>query len=82
MLIDLDHFKAVNDQHGHPAGDRVLVLFAQLLSAHSREGEIVARIGGEEFAWLMPETDQHGAYAAAERVRNAIESAPLGDVGT
>jgi diguanylate cyclase (GGDEF)-like protein len=82
VLIDLDHFKAINDQHGHPAGDRVLVLFAQLLSAYSREGELVARIGGEEFAWLMPETDQHGAYAAAERVRTASESTPLGDVGT
>ncbi len=82
VLIDLDHFKAVNDQHGHPAGDRVLVLFAQLLTAYSREGEIVARLGGEEFAWLMPETDQHGAHAAAERVRTAIETTPLGDVGS
>jgi diguanylate cyclase (GGDEF)-like protein len=80
-LMDLDHFKAVNDLHGHQAGDRVLVLFAQRLKAHSREGELVARIGGEEFAWLMPETDQHGAYAAAERVRNAIESTPFEDAG-
>ena len=77
VLMDLDHFKAVNDLHGHPAGDRVLVLFAQRLSAHSREGELVARIGGEEFAWLMPETDQRGAYAGAERLRAAIESVPL-----
>jgi diguanylate cyclase (GGDEF)-like protein len=81
VLIDLDHFKAVNDEHGHPAGDRVLVLFAQLLAAHSREGELVARLGGEEFAWLMPETDRAGAFAAAERVRTAIESTPLGAVG-
>jgi diguanylate cyclase (GGDEF)-like protein len=80
-LIDLDNFKAVNDLHGHPAGDRVLVRFAQLLSAHSREDELVARIGGEEFAWLMPETDQHGAYTAAERVRNAFESTPFEIVG-
>jgi diguanylate cyclase (GGDEF)-like protein len=59
----------------------VLVLFAQLLSAHSREGELVARIGGEEFAWLMPETDQHGAHVAADRVREAIETTPFENIG-
>jgi len=80
-LMDLDHLKAVNDAHGHPGGDRVLVLFAQLLSAHSREGELVARIGGEEFAWLMPETDQDGAQAAADRVREAIETTPFENIG-
>jgi diguanylate cyclase (GGDEF)-like protein len=80
-LMDLDHFKAVNDAHGHQGGDRVLVLFAQLLSAHSREGELVARIGGEEFAWLMPETDQHGAHIAADRVREAIETTPFENIG-
>jgi diguanylate cyclase (GGDEF)-like protein len=82
VLMDLDQFKAVNDVHGHQAGDRVLVLFARLLSAQSREGELVARIGGEEFAWLLPETDQYGAYIAAERVRKAIESTPFEDIGT
>ena len=81
MLLDIDHFKAVNDLRGHQAGDRVLVLFAQLLSAHSRDGELVARIGGEEFAWLMPETDQRGAYIAAERVRSAIETMTFEDGG-
>jgi len=80
-LIDLDHFKAVNDLHGHPAGDRVLVGFAQLLNAHSREGELVARTGGEEFAWLMPETDHDAAHAAASRLREAFESTPFGNVG-
>jgi diguanylate cyclase (GGDEF)-like protein len=82
VLIDLDHFKEVNDVHGHQAGDRVLVLFAELLSAHCREGELVARIGGEEFAWLMPETDEHGALEAAERVRNAIKTMPGEDLAT
>jgi diguanylate cyclase (GGDEF)-like protein len=72
--IDIDHFKAVNDLHGHPAGDRVLTAFAQLLSAHSRGEDLVARIGGEEFAWLMPETDTKGAYVAANRLREATES--------
>ena len=80
-IIDLDHFKAVNDAHGHAGGDRVLVLFAQLLSAHSREGELVARIGGEEFAWLMPETDEHGARIAADRVREAVETTPFENIG-
>jgi diguanylate cyclase (GGDEF)-like protein len=80
-LIDLDRFKAVNDLHGHQAGDRVLVAFAELLRAHSREGELVARIGGEEFAWLMPETDQLGAYIAATRVREAIANTAFADVG-
>ncbi|HEY5261120.1 MAG TPA: GGDEF domain-containing protein [Solirubrobacteraceae bacterium] len=81
VLMDLDHFKAVNDLHGHQAGDRVLVLFGQLLSAHSRDSELVGRIGGEEFAWLMPETDQNGAYIAATRVRKAIESTRFKDIG-
>lgn len=81
-LIDIDHFKAVNDLHGHQAGDRVLVLFAHLLAAQSREGELVARIGGEEFIWLMPETDQQGAYAAADRVRKAMERTPFENVGS
>jgi diguanylate cyclase (GGDEF)-like protein len=80
-LMDLDNFKAVNDAHGHAGGDRVLVLFAQLLSAHSREGELVARIGGEEFAWLMPETDEDGAHVAADRVREAIETTPFENIG-
>jgi diguanylate cyclase (GGDEF)-like protein len=81
VLLDLDHFKAVNDVYGHRAGDRVLVLFAQLLSAHAREGELVARVGGEEFAWLMPETDEEGAYTAADRVRHALENAAFGESG-
>jgi len=82
VLLDLDHFKAVNDRHGHQAGDCVLILFAELLGAHSREGELVARIGGEEFAWLMPETDRLGAYTAAERVRQAVEHRVSDEVGS
>jgi diguanylate cyclase (GGDEF)-like protein len=72
-LFDLDHFKRVNDVYGHQSGDRALVRFASLLSEHARLGDVVARVGGEEFAWLMPETDVDGAFAAAERLRTAIE---------
>jgi len=82
VLLDLDHFKAINDTHGHQIGDRILRQVAQRLADEARDGELVARIGGEEFAWVIPESDQHGAYAAAERVRRAIETTPLAGVGT
>jgi diguanylate cyclase (GGDEF)-like protein len=76
-LFDLDHFKDVNDTHGHQTGDDVLVAVARRLAAIARTGELIARIGGEEFAWLMPETTQDGGYLAAERARHAIEAAPF-----
>jgi diguanylate cyclase (GGDEF)-like protein len=82
VLLDLDDFKAINDTHGHQTGDRILVEVAQHLATQAREGELVARIGGEEFAWLLPETDEHGAYDAAERIRRTIETTPLANVGT
>jgi diguanylate cyclase (GGDEF)-like protein len=81
VIFDLDHFKAVNDTHGHQAGDDALIAVACRLTALARNGELIARIGGEEFAWLMPETTQDGAYLAAERARQTIGSAPFGDVG-
>jgi diguanylate cyclase (GGDEF)-like protein len=73
-LFDLDHFKRINDAYGHQTGDRALVRFARVLAAHARRDDVVARVGGEEFAWLMPETDQDGAVTAAERVRATLES--------
>ena len=79
-LLDLDHFKAVNDRHGHPAGDRVLVQTAACLRAVSRFGDHVARVGGEEFAWILPNTDGAAAIRAAERVRCAMAAVDLGDV--
>ncbi|HVF80158.1 MAG TPA: PAS domain S-box protein [Solirubrobacteraceae bacterium] len=82
VLLDLDHFKAINDRHGHQTGDRILKEVARRLSEQARDGELVARIGGEEFAWLIPESDQHGAYAAAERVRRAIETTAFADIDT
>lgn len=83
VLFDVDHFKQVNDRYGHQAGDRVLAEVARRLQEQAREGELVARIGGEEFAWLMPETGQDGAYVAADRVRRAVAAEPFDDgVGT
>jgi len=81
VLLDLDHFKAVNDTYGHQAGDKVLAEFGRRLTNQAREGELVARVGGEEFAWLMPESDGAGAYLAAERLRRAVESEPFAGVG-
>ena len=80
-LLDLDHFKAVNDRHGHPAGDRVLEQTAACLRSVSRFGDHVARIGGEEFAWILPGTDGAAAMQAAERVRRAMADVELPDVG-
>ena len=81
VIIDLDHFKHVNDAHGHPTGDRVLVEVAERLSALTRAEDTLARIGGEEFAWLLPESDVHAAWAAAERGRVAIATTPFAGAG-
>jgi diguanylate cyclase (GGDEF)-like protein len=72
VIGDLDHFKYVNDQLGHRAGDRALVRVARILSSHRRAGESVARTGGEEFTLLLPNTSEHDAYLAAERMRTAV----------
>lgn len=81
-LFDLDHFKAINDTHGHQAGDGVLAAVARRLAAGARAGELVARIGGEEFAWLMPETTEDSAYLAADRARRAIAARPFERAGS
>ena len=80
-ILDLDHFKQVNDTCGHPAGDRVLAEVGARFRALSRAGEEIARVGGEEFAWILPATDGAGAYAAAERARQAVEREPFDGVG-
>jgi len=77
VLFDADHFKRVNDTHGHPAGDAVLSHLATLLTATFRQVDVVARVGGEEFAVLLPSTDAEGAAAVAERLRQAVESQPV-----
>lgn len=81
VAFDVDHFKRINDTRGHQVGDRVLASFADLLSQHARQSDLVARVGGEEFVWLMPETDREGAYTAAERVRSEMELTKHADVG-
>ena len=73
-LFDLDHFKEVNDIHGHQVGDNVLEAIASTLQGVARPGDLVGRLGGEEFVWLMPETDALGAYEAAERFRALVGS--------
>jgi len=77
VIADLDHFKDVNDRFGHDAGDEVLRAFAGVLRDHSRTIDVPARLGGEEFAVLLPGTDTAGARAFAERVRSTTESLRL-----
>lgn len=81
VIMDIDHFKLVNDTHGHPAGDRVLAEFARRLTGVVRAGEIVARVGGEEFAWILPEMSGQDSVLAAERLRRAIMAEPFAGVG-
>jgi diguanylate cyclase (GGDEF)-like protein len=72
VLADLDDFKLVNDRFGHHAGDEVLLAFADLLRFHGRDVDVAARLGGEEFAILLPETGIEGASAGAERLRESL----------
>jgi diguanylate cyclase (GGDEF)-like protein len=74
LVIDLDHFKSVNDRFGHAAGDALLKAVGQLLRDHQRAADLPARLGGEEFAMLLPETDVAGALTMAERLRAKCEA--------
>jgi diguanylate cyclase (GGDEF)-like protein len=73
-IIDVDHFKAFNDRHGHLAGDEALAGVARVLSEWSRVHDFAARYGGEEFAMILPETSHYGAAAVAEKFRQAVEA--------
>lgn len=77
ILVDLDHFKAVNDTHGHAVGDEVLAEFGHRLSNSSRRGELAARTGGEEFALVLPDTDAEELRGAAERIRHLLDGNPI-----
>jgi diguanylate cyclase (GGDEF)-like protein/PAS domain S-box-containing protein len=81
MLFDLDHFKQVNDRHGHPVGDDVLIEVARRLRQTVRGEEVLARVGGEEFAWLLPEATADQAVTVADRARRLIESVPFPTAG-
>jgi len=73
LMLDIDYFKKINDNHGHDGGDKVLVAIAGVLKDLTRGVDTVARIGGEEFAILLPDTNRLGSAVMAERVRSAIE---------
>lgn len=72
VFFDIDHFKSINDRFGHAAGDEGLRLCADILRRYLRSGDVVARIGGEEFAAVLAETDIGGAYEIADRIRNDV----------
>jgi len=80
MMLDLDHFKSINDCHGHSVGDRVLSLVGRRLRAQLRGSDLLARIGGEEFLVALPDADRAAALDCAERLRHAISDTPF-DVG-
>lgn len=79
VLIDLDHFKQVNDRHGHHTGDEALRLFADTVRARLRVSDVFGRWGGEEFGLILPATDGPGAMRLAEEVRSAVEALALRD---
>lgn len=75
VLFDIDHFKQINDTYGHVAGDSVLRQLARVVKPRLRQQDVLARVGGEEFAVLLPEVEPAGALVAAEKVRRLVESA-------
>ncbi|OCJ05061.1 diguanylate cyclase [Rhizobium sp. AC44/96] len=83
VMLDVDHFKSVNDTYGHAAGDDVLRAVAATCRANLRAGDLLGRLGGEEFCIVLPHIDREGAIAVAEKVRAAISSQPIqGDFGS
>lgn len=82
VLLDLDHFKQINDLHGHDRGDKVLATIGQLVASSLRASDFAARYGGEEFLLLLPDTDSRGAFEVAEKLRRTIERAEVRQIGT
>jgi diguanylate cyclase (GGDEF)-like protein/PAS domain S-box-containing protein len=80
LVMDIDNFKRRNDLQGHAAGDEALRMFSDVLRACTRSGDLAARIGGEEFAYLLPETDSAGAHALGGRIQAALREAQLRDL--
>jgi diguanylate cyclase len=81
LMLDIDHFKSINDRHGHPVGDEVIRNVAALLRASLREEDVPGRYGGEEFGILLPDTRAAGAEVIAERIRRRIEGTALAKPG-
>lgn len=81
ISMDIDHFKRVNDMHGHAVGDKVLQTFATLLKQNCRDDDLACRVGGEEFILLLPQTDLVAAAEVAERVRQSLEMTPIPPAG-
>ncbi len=77
LVLDLDDFKSVNDRYGHDVGDKVLVDFAGIAEANARPTDLLFRMGGEEFCFVLPDTDLKGALAVAERVRRAFAASAV-----
>ena len=82
IMMDIDHFKNINDSYGHASGDIILKRFYELCYNNVRDTDVIARIGGEEFAILMPETDIEQAHELAERVRQSVSKHPINTLGT
>lgn len=82
ILWDIDHFKNINDNYGHKAGDKVLLLIAKQLSDHSRATDFISRFGGEEFTMLLPNTDSQSALIVANQLRQTIEKTGFNASGT
>lgn len=81
LMLDLDHFKAVNDQHGHEQGDQALLALAQVLTQTLRPSDTAARMGGEEFLVLLPGIDGGQGHGVADRLRQQLAAVPLGEPG-
>ena len=77
LVLDIDHFKKINDRHGHDIGDAAIRHMAELLTGNTRRHDVVGRLGGEEFALLLPETSAHQAAMVAEKVRQLVADNPL-----
>jgi diguanylate cyclase (GGDEF)-like protein len=77
IMLDIDHFKKINDTYGHKVGDSVIIALADLMQEHTRQSDIVCRFGGEEFMILLPDTNHDGAVQIAQKIREVVESGML-----